>query len=422
MTIPHATHAPAAFGPRFGNWVLAAISLAATFAVGSWPGDARAQSLKALTTFGSNGWVVPQPSAPYTTTGTANNTRGLAFNPVTGNLVIASRQGGNNVQIWNATTGTQTGTLGMGGVTGGAGAVINMVGVASDGAIYVGNLTTTASELFKVYRWADETPSINPTVAFSGTLAATVSGTLRQISRIGDSLAVSGSGNSTLIAAAGNSSNTSVPVGANSNSNFAVLSYASGTATSTAFMAVPGTVTTNGNNDYRLSLTFVDSDTLIGKSAASGTARLSDFSIGSGTANALAISGLTNWTQLSYREIDSKPYLAAINVTNNRVGVFSLSSGTVATLLTQFTTTVGGTISNGNGTGATAWGVTTQPDPASPWYYETTLYAMNTNNGVQAMVFSVPEPATWAMLPAGIAACGGGAYLRSRSRRRRRAA
>ncbi|MFM9024738.1 MAG: hypothetical protein ACKON7_05275 [Planctomycetaceae bacterium] len=34
----------------------------------------------------------------------------------------------------------------------------------------------------------------------------------------------------------------------------------------------------------------------------------------------------------------------------------------------------------------------------------------------------MPEPATWAMLPAGIAACGGGAFLRSRSRRRRRAA
>jgi hypothetical protein len=363
-------------------------------------------SLSALTTFGSNGWLAP---SAVTFLGTANNARGLAFNPVTGNLVLATREGGNAVRILNATTGGTISGLSVTGISGGGGAALNMVGVAGDGAIYVGNLSTSATDPFKVYRYADETTGVAPSVAFSGTVSKLVSGTILNSNRLGDSLAVIGSGNSTLIAASGNTNNTSTPTGATTNSNYSVFSYASGSATPTPFFAVPGTTTTNGNNDFRLSLTFVDSDTLIGQRSG-GTPRLSDFSIGSGTAGASSINGLGGWTILGYKEIDAKPYLAAINVGNSNVGVFDLSVAGTATLLNSLNVTSVFN-ANGNGTGAIAWGNTT----LSSGSFVTPLYAMNTNNGIQAMVFAVPEPSTTVV----VAGCTAGlATLVLRKRKR----
>lgn len=404
-----------------GRWIATAIGLAVTLIAWSRSGTASAQgtTLRALTTFGSNGWIAPGTVSYLPTTG--DNQRGLAFNPVTGNLVLVSRAGGNQVRILSATTGTSISTLSTSGITGGAGAVVNMVGVAGDGAIYVGNLTTSVSDAFKVYRYADETTGVAPTVAFSGTMARLLgSGTTLQATRVGDSFAVTGSGNSTLIAASGNSNNSSAPAGATSMSYFSVLSVVGGTATATPFFAIPGTTTTNGNNDYRLSLSFVDSDTVIGKAASGNPPRRSDFNIATGTANASGINGTGGWSILSYREIDSKPYMAAVNINNNNVGIFDLSVAGTATLLNSFNTTTSNQ-SNGNSTGSIAWGNTTQPDPASPWYYETPVYVLSTNNGIQAMIFSVPEPSTWAMLAAGAVTCGGAAVSRSRSRRRRSA-
>jgi hypothetical protein len=366
----------------------------------------QASSLSALTTFGSNGWLAP---SAVSFLGTASNARGLAFNPVTGNLVLATREGGNAVRILNATTGGTISSLSVTGVSGGGGAVLNMVGVAGDGAIYLGNLSTSATDPFKIYRYADETTGVAPSVAFSGTVSKVVSGTMLNSNRIGDSLAVIGSGNSTLIAASGNSNNTSTPGGAITNSNYSVFSYVSGSATPTPFFAVPGTTTTNGNNDFRLSLTFVDPNTLIGQRSG-GTPRLSDFSIGSGTAGASGISGLGGWTILGYKEIDSKPYLAAINVGNSNVGVFDLSVAGTATLLNSLN--VAGSFSaNANGTGAIAWGNTT----LSSGSFVTPIYAMNTNNGIQAMVFAVPEPST-TVLVAGCTAGLAALMLRRRGR------
>jgi hypothetical protein len=354
----------------------------------------QASSLSALTTFGSNGWLAP---SAVSFLGVSNNARGLAFSPVSGNLVLATREGGNAVRILNATTGTAVSSLSVTGIAGGGGAALNMVGVANDGAIYVGNLSTSATDPFRIYRYADETTGVAPSIAFSGTVSKLVSGTMLNSNRIGDSLAVIGSGNSTLIAASGNTNNTSTPAGATTNSNYSVFSYASGSATPTPFFAVPGTTTTNGSNDFRLSLTFVDPNTLIGQRSG-GTPRLSDFSIGSGTAGASAISGLGGWTILGYKEIDSKPYLAAINVGNSNVGVFDLSVAGTATLLNSLNVT-GSFSANGNGTGAIAWGNTT----LSSGSFITPLYAMNTNNGIQAMVFAVPEPSTTVLVAASTA-------------------
>ena len=73
-----------------------------------------------LATFGTNGWLAPGSSAFLTTT---NTERGMAFNPATGNLVLVSRNGGNNVRILSGATGADLGGLDVTGVTGGTFAI-----------------------------------------------------------------------------------------------------------------------------------------------------------------------------------------------------------------------------------------------------------------------------------------------------------
>ena len=65
-----------------------------------------APTLTANAGFGTNGWLAPGSSSYL---GTANNERGMAYNPATGNLVLVSRAGGNNVRILSGSTGAEIG-------------------------------------------------------------------------------------------------------------------------------------------------------------------------------------------------------------------------------------------------------------------------------------------------------------------------
>ncbi len=88
-----------------------------------------------------------------------NNVRGGAYNPVTGNVLVASRTGGANIVILDGTTGQQTGALDMTGVTGGV-FPISKIGVDSEGRIYGANLVTTSGlngqANVKIYKWDNE--------------------------------------------------------------------------------------------------------------------------------------------------------------------------------------------------------------------------------------------------------------------------
>src|SRR5439155_26686512 len=121
---------------------------------------------------------------------TANNERGLAYG--NGHVYLVSKNGGSFIHILDPNTGADLGTLNNTGISGGTFAV-DMMGVGGDGAIYVANLTTQSTTTpYKVYKWATE--GSVPVVAYSG------NGGLAG-SRIGDDLAIIGSGSSTLIAA-----------------------------------------------------------------------------------------------------------------------------------------------------------------------------------------------------------------------------
>lgn len=97
-----------------------------------------------------------------------NNTRGIAFNRATGNLLVVSRTGGLKIVKINAATGDSVGVMSVAGVTGGvfAGSLID---VSPDGRIFLANLTTNATTgPYKIYSWLNE--DAEPKVIYSGTV------------------------------------------------------------------------------------------------------------------------------------------------------------------------------------------------------------------------------------------------------------
>ena len=122
----------------------------------------------------TNVWSVAPGAPTHTFMISDDRTRGSAYNPVTGHFIVASRYPASpattNVYILDGTTGSVLGTLPWDAsiITSGNFAV-NMVGITTDGVIYVGNLTTDATGgtgPFRLYRWANETAQ--PTLAYSG--------------------------------------------------------------------------------------------------------------------------------------------------------------------------------------------------------------------------------------------------------------
>ncbi|HWQ92798.1 MAG TPA: DUF4623 domain-containing protein [Clostridia bacterium] len=152
----------------------------------------------------SNLWSVAAGAPTHEFMNPTNHlTRGMAYNPATGHLLVASRTptatDTNAIYILDSATGIILGKLPGNPtlITNGT-FFINMIGVTDDGVIYVGNLTTDttgAAGPFKMYRWANETAQ--PQLAYSGDPSeadATVNNR-----RYGDSLALRGTGANTQI-------------------------------------------------------------------------------------------------------------------------------------------------------------------------------------------------------------------------------
>src|ERR1039458_2171363 len=196
--------------------------LGLTILVGTLSASAQV-TLAPLSSFGGgDGWLAPGEGG-YTFLGTANNERGLAFG--NGDLYLVSRNGGNFIRILDPLTGADIGSLNTTGVSGGTFAV-NTIGVGTDGAVYVANLTTqSTTSPYRVYSWANN--AATATVAYSGN--GGIAG-----SRLGDDLAITGGGASTLLAAGYNSS----PL-VTGNNGYAILNPTAGTATAIGFTGTP---------------------------------------------------------------------------------------------------------------------------------------------------------------------------------------
>lgn len=318
-------------------------------------------TLTPLTSFGTNGWLAPGSIPQLATDSTA---RGLAYNPTTNNLVLVSRTGGNNVRVLDGTTGANLDGLNVTGITGGL-AVINMAGVADDGSIYVANLAGTG--VFKVYKWDSEALGLTsggntpPSVAFTAVVGP---------NRVGDSFAVHGGsgGNPIIYAAAGSSTAL--------NSNFVVGSL-DASNTFTAYTAIPGAASTS--NDYRLGMTFVDGDTIIGRGDNPG--RITSFTGGVATVDASFPTGSAARRAMDYAVIAGRPLLAMIDTNSSQVVVFDMTTPSAPVLLVTANATSGTLAANGNGTGSVQWGSISGT--------VATLYAMSSNQGIQAFTFSL---------------------------------
>ncbi|MFM7101531.1 MAG: PEP-CTERM sorting domain-containing protein [Verrucomicrobiota bacterium] len=322
---------------------------------------------------GGDGWLAPREGGiSYLDTG--NNERGLAYNRTTDNLILVSRSGGLNIRVLDGATGASEGTLSQGpGVITGGTIAASMVGVAGDGAIYVGNLTTgSATSPFKLYRWENEAAAA-PSLVFSGNPHPTGS------ARFGDTLDVTGAENATrVVIGAG-----STPAGFNS---YSVINPVAGTAGYVTY-----TTPAPSNGDFRLGITFLDNDSVMGTQG--GTWRVTDFA---GTAGTLVGSKTTSSASeraMDYAVIGGRGYLATIDSASSRVRVYNMDDPTAPALIAEANNTTGTLASNGNGTGSVAWGKIGDATA--------TLYAMNSNQGIQAFDFTVvPEPEEYALLAA----------------------
>lgn len=353
--------------------------------------------LTPMTSFGNgDGWRAPNEIVTGDLAGTAtgsnynylqaaNLERGMAYNSATGHLLVASRFGATpwNVRILDGSSGVDLGGLNMGSgtITGGTNA-INQVGVAADGAIYVNNLTTnTTSSTHKIYRWANE--SAAPAVAFS-TAGSPLAG-----ARLGDSMDVTGSGTNTRIVA-GYGSTPAVA----GNNGYAVFTTADGSTFSGTHIAFTGSPPAAG--DFRLGVTFGPTANDVYGSQGSTLYRVTSYSGTTGTLAGSPALSTSAERLLDYGTLLGMPLLAVQSTGDSTVRIYDVTVPTAPVLLASANATLGTLTGNGNGTGMVQFGAASGDTIA--------VYAMSTNQGIQAFTFQLPEPASLSLLSlAGVA-------------------
>src|SRR5436190_1804593 len=166
--------------------------------------------MQPLPTFGPNGDGSLRPGDVVCLTSAGQLQRGMAYNPMTGHLLVVDRSTNSSINyfvyILDGASGANLGTLAtISPFSGGNAAFpLNLIGVADDGAIYAANLanSTTGSPQVRLYRWASEgdgSPAlVSPTISFPND---DPSGGATDVSqkRWGDTMTVRGSGLNTQI-------------------------------------------------------------------------------------------------------------------------------------------------------------------------------------------------------------------------------
>ncbi len=325
-------------------------------------------------------WSLAPGDRPYLTTG--NTERGMAYNPLTGHVLLVSRATTTpTIAILDGLTGADLGTLPYDAVliTGGT-FPINLIGVADDGAIYGGNLTinqTTAS--FKLYRWADETA--NPTLVFDGAPAPGGTDGANNALRFGDTMDVRGAGASTQIL-----------LGARGNGTASILTTAEGAAFTATLVTSDAAGASANNGPFGLGIAFGEGNTFWGKSSGGTPLRELSFDLATSSAVTIKSAGDPDVSNLIFN-IGYDPatgLLAGIvndGTTSQAVSLFDVSGPTPIPLDTKTLPTAN---ANVNGTGAIDFG-------------GGKVFALDSNNGIVAYEI-IPEPSEFALLSLGLGA------------------
>jgi hypothetical protein len=138
-------------------------------------------------------WTVAAGQSGYSyLTSSSDGTRGIAYDTNSQRVVVSSTSG---LFVLNGNNGTNIETLSTAGVSfGGLIGGADQVGIADDGAVYVGNVNN-AGGAFNLYRWSAPSNIVTATVAFN----ADPAGGNANSERWGDTMAVRGSGLNTQI-------------------------------------------------------------------------------------------------------------------------------------------------------------------------------------------------------------------------------
>jgi hypothetical protein len=349
--------------------------------------------LTPLPTFGGgDGWRAPNEivagDAAGTATGssynylqTAGQEGGIAYNPITGNLILVSRSpAGDGLRILNGTSGVDVGSLNQGsGIISGGTLATHMIATGSDGAVYAANLEANVSTApFKVYKWSSE-GAAGPTLFHDATIAG-FGGT----PRLGDSLDATGAGDdTTLVAGVG---------GAN---GYSVITASGATAVANFS---PSTPTFAG---FQHGITFVQTPNDVwGKRVGQSSIETSSYSGSSATRIDSNNLGNPNEGPMDFAVVNGNPLLAMLDVNTSVVRVFSFAGQTgpqkELTLIASATTTSGPLAANANQVGSIRFGAIGDNDAV--------LYAMVGNQGIQAFQLSevIPEPEGFLMLAIGL--------------------
>jgi hypothetical protein len=331
----------------------------------------QAQTMTALSSFGSSGWLAPGSSGLVT--GSAD--RGLAY--ASGELFYTAAAASGTITEIDPNTGASIGNLTTSGITGGT-FNVDSLAAGSDGTLYVGNLTASATTAFTVHAYANPTSlSTVSTLVYSGN-------PLGGSTRLGDTLAATGSGTSTYLAA-GSGAVTS---------GYEIINQ--GTATQVSFTG--GTPAVAG---FSKGITFVNSSQVIGSGTglfyntvfAGGTGTL----VGGASVSIPDPSGNTADRMLSYTMLNGQALLAVQSYGDSHVSLYNVSNPNSPVFITSLDNAVSPG-SNANGTGQLAWGAQT---PNADGSVSQVLYALSSGQGIQAFVVTVPEPGTISLLALG---------------------
>lgn len=290
------------------------------------------------------------------TLNTDSTQRGLAYNPVSGNLLYASRSGGNFVVVVDAATGVEKHRLttidpdGFPVVSGGT-IPLNLVAVAADGVVYAANLNLPVAgsgAVLRVYRWESDAAGIGPVILEVGDLPADV--------RFGDTFAVRGSGDS-----------TELLFGSRSAASFAVVSVTGGTTTTTQVYTADGVA----SGAFGLGLVFGPGNTVFGTAAGAPIVHVAFDPTGGTASLARSYAAAQIPTSVAHLGFDATLGLlagTALETPDNLV-LYSLADLDSPVLLDQELFPVDN--ANVNGTGAIAFG-------------GSRLFALDSNNGLYA--------------------------------------
>jgi hypothetical protein len=115
----------------------------------------------------------------------------------------------------------------------------------------------------------------------------------------------------------------------------------------------------------------------------------------------IGTAALTSGSQrlFDYTVVGGVSLLAAMDTVDSQIRLYEASDPLNLAYITTATTLSGASVANANGTGAVAWGDAVYDSDSGQWL--ASLYALNSNNGIQAFIVTVPEPSTFGFLALG---------------------